>query len=182
MALVTTNPIVNGLSGMLGKTIVFKSLRGKTIVASRPRPAKTQSEQQQQNRNKFRQAATWAKTILRDPQQKSYYQQQAKKLKLPNAYTAAITDYMRKPQLKEISRRDDTVCYVVRKKDFALKSGALQLSSTEETTLHANGHGAFVFALGEQEQQHRWHVTVVDHAGLRYVLLPVARCGDCHEV
>jgi hypothetical protein len=106
MAIVTTNPIVNGLSGMLGQTLVFKILRGKTIVASRPRPAKTQSEQQRQNRSKFRQAATWAKTMLHDPQQKTYYQQQAKKLKLPNAYTAAITDYMRKPQLKEISRRD----------------------------------------------------------------------------
>lgn len=178
MALVTTNPIVNGLSGMLGKTIVFKSLRGKTIVASRPRPAKTQSEQQHQNRNKSRQAAYWAKTILRDPQQKSYYQYRAKKLKLPNAYTAAITDYMRKPQLKEISRRDDTVCYVVRKKDFDLRSGALQLSSTEETTLHVNEHGAFVFSLGEQGQQHRWQVTVVDHAGLQYVLIPASRCGD----
>lgn len=170
MALVTTNPIVNGLSGMLGKTIVFKSLRGKTIVASRPRPAKTQSEQQQQNRNKFRQAAYWAKTILRDPQQKSYYQHRAKKLKLPNAYTAAITDYMRKPQLKEISRHNHTICYVVRKKDFALKGGALLLSPDHETVLIANKPGQLIFSLNEQVLHNLRQVTVFDSAGIRHVL------------
>lgn len=87
-----------------------------------------------------------------------------------NAYTAAITDYMRKPQLKEISRRDDTVCYVVRKKDFALKSGALLLSPDYETVLIANKPGQLIFSLNEQVLNSLWQVTVFDSAGIRHVL------------
>ena len=81
---------------MLGGTLVFKILRGKTIVTSRPRSPKTESEQQRKNRAKFKQGSIWAKTILLDEQKKAYYKQQAKKLGLPNAYTAALADYMRK--------------------------------------------------------------------------------------
>jgi hypothetical protein len=172
MAIVTNNFLVNGFSGMLGQTLVFKNLRGKTIVASRPRPAKTQSEQQRQNRSKFRQAATWAKTVLRDPQKKAYYTQKAKKLHLPNAYTAAITDYMRKPQLKAISRREQTITYVVRKKDFALPSGELRLSTVHETTLIPNKLGELSFSLNEQVLPGGWHITVLDSAGIRHVLTP----------
>jgi hypothetical protein len=171
MAIVTNNPLVNGLSGMLGQTLVFKNLRGKTIVAGRPRPAKTQSEQQRQNRSKFRQAAAWAKTVLRDPQKEAYYQQKARKLHLPNAYTAAITDYMRRPQLKAISRREQTSTYVVRKKDFALQSGVLRVSPTEETTLSVNQQGELVFTLCEEGLQQGWQVILVDHAGIRYDLI-----------
>ncbi len=80
MAKVTSNLLVSGLSGMLGGTLVFKILRGKTIVASRPRPPKVESEQQRQNRNKFKDGALWAKTILLDAQTKAYYTEQAKKL------------------------------------------------------------------------------------------------------
>jgi hypothetical protein len=125
MAIVTANPLVNGLSGMIGRSLVFKNVHGRTIVASSPRLAKTQSEQQRQNRGKFKQASAWAKTVLLDPQKKAYYQQKAKKLKLPNAYTAAIANYMRKPQLKEIGRRDHMITYIVRKKGFELKSGEI---------------------------------------------------------
>jgi hypothetical protein len=172
MAIVTNNPLVNGLSGMLGQTLVFKNLRGQTVVASRPRPAKTQSEQQRQNRSKFRQAATWAKTVLLDPQKKAYYQQKARKLQLPNAYTAAITDYMRKPQLKAIGRRAQTITYVVRKKDFALQSGVLQLSSSDEAQLTPNKLGELSFSLNEQVLPGGWQVTVLDSAAIRHVLAP----------
>ncbi|MFM9836692.1 MAG: hypothetical protein ACKVOQ_00430, partial [Cyclobacteriaceae bacterium] len=92
--------------GMLGQTLVFKNLCGRTIVASRPRPPKTQSEKQRQSRTKFRQASSWAKNVLLDQQKKTYYLQKAKKLKLPNAYTAAIADYMCRPSLKEIGKHD----------------------------------------------------------------------------
>jgi hypothetical protein len=122
MATVQVNPIINGLSGMLGRTIVFKNLRGKTIVTSCPRPPKKQSEQQRINRSKFRQATYYARTAMLDEAKKAYYQKKAKKLKLPNAYTAAITDYMRSPQLKEIKRTDKEVTYLVRKKDYDVKN------------------------------------------------------------
>ncbi|MEO7990940.1 MAG: hypothetical protein ABI663_15435 [Chryseolinea sp.] len=121
MAIVRSNPIVEGLSGRLGKSLVFKMLRGKIILASRPSPTKTQSEQQRANRNKFRDASIWAKSVLSDPLKKEYYQLKAKKLKLPNAYTAAIADYMRTPQVREMERRSGKVEYKISKKDFHVK-------------------------------------------------------------
>lgn len=92
-----TNLLIQGLSGMLGKTLVFKTIRGKTYVSSAPRkPDKRKETVAQRNtRTTFQQATTWAKTTLLNPAQKEYYHQQAKALGLPNAYTAAITEYMR---------------------------------------------------------------------------------------
>jgi len=95
MAIVATNPLLNGLSGRLGKNMVFKMLRGKTIVASRPLAPTRQSEQQRANRNKFKQASEWAKAELIHPGKKEYYEDIGRKLRLPNAYTAAIKVYMR---------------------------------------------------------------------------------------
>jgi hypothetical protein len=126
MAIVSTNPLVNGLSGMLGRTLVFKTLYGKTIVASRPRPPKTQSESQKANRNKFRDASRWARAELYNPARKAYYQKKARQLNLPNAYTAAITDYMRKPVVTKVTTKTDNPTYTVRKKDFALKQVTAQ--------------------------------------------------------
>jgi hypothetical protein len=36
MAIVKNNPILKGLSGMIGKAIVFRQYNGKTIVQSAP--------------------------------------------------------------------------------------------------------------------------------------------------
>src|SRR5258708_3859799 len=128
MAILTTNPVVNSFSGMLGKSLVFKNLRGKTILSSKPRPPKTQSVQQRANRSKFRAASRWAKiALLSDPEKKAYYQKKAKKLKLPNAYTAAIADYMRSAKVQETSKREGTVTYRVYKKDFGLRKVAVSI-------------------------------------------------------
>lgn len=183
MAIVTTNPLVSGLSGMLGRSLVFKNLGGKTIVASRPRPAKTESEQQRKNRSKFRLASAWAKTALLDPQKKSYYQQKAKKLKLPNAYTAAIADYMRKPQLKEICRCDHQMTYVVYKKDFELQSGELRLlpdnGTGNEIKLMPNRWGELVFTLNDKLLSDGWHLNAQGKAGSQTIIRIPATILHC---
>ena len=126
MAVVNTNPLVNGLSGMLGNTRVFKNYYGKTIVASRPRKPKTQSESQKANRSKFRDASRWARAELYYPARKAYYQQKAKQLNLPNAYTAAITDFMRQARVSAVKEKAEKTTYAVYKKDFALKQVTAQ--------------------------------------------------------
>jgi hypothetical protein len=95
MAIIQTNPLVSGLRGMVGGTIVFKTLRGKTIMANRPRKPSRESKAQRTNRNKFKDATYFAKSMMKNPEKKAYYWRQAKKLGLPNAYTAAIRAYMR---------------------------------------------------------------------------------------
>jgi hypothetical protein len=126
MAIVSSNPIINGLSGMLGRTVVFKTLRGKTIMANRPCSPKTQSAEQKANRSKFKDASAYAKAAMLDPAKKEYYWKKAKKMKLPNAYTAAITDYMRKPTVTVIHKnKNGGVTAVIDKKDFQLKKATL---------------------------------------------------------
>ena len=122
MASVAYNDIIDGLSGKFGNA-VFRTMRGKTFISPAPkkRTTKKQSEAQRSTRVTFRQAAEWAhRTLKEDPEMKAYYQQRAKALNLPNAYTAAVTDYMRKPKIKKTTHAD-TITYTVTKKGFAVK-------------------------------------------------------------
>jgi hypothetical protein len=120
MAIVKNNAIIEGISGMVGKSIVFKQVRGKTIMCNRPPKPSTESDQQKENRDRFRKASQWAKTVLQDPEQKAYYQKKAHKLKLPNAYTAAIADYMRSAKVKQVNQYADRTTFFIQKKDFDL--------------------------------------------------------------
>jgi hypothetical protein len=130
MATLRSNPLINGFSGMLGNAIVFRNLRGKTVVAQRPAPPKKQSEQQKANRTKFKEATEWARQVLTDPQRKEYYQKKAKKLNLPNAYTAAITDYMRSPVMDKFEHHGITTISI-RKKGFSLKKVEVKCANSE---------------------------------------------------
>ncbi len=175
MATVATNPIMNGLSGMLGKTIVFKNWRNKTIVASYSAPSKKQSEAQRANRSKFREAANWAHAVLNDPERKAYYQKKARKLGLPNAYTAAITDYMRKPQISNIIKREGATSCFVYKKDFAVKSAEVNITAPDGTTasrtVQALASGECWIQLNDIELNLKIKVFVVDAAGRRLEVL-----------
>jgi hypothetical protein len=126
MAIVQNNLVTKGFSGSFG-SIVFKQLRGKTIIASKPDKVLKQSKLQRENRTRFKAASAWAKAQMLDADKKAYYLQKAKKLKLPNAYTAAVSDYMRKGEIKDIDTRQykgnagDGIKLKIRKKDFAVR-------------------------------------------------------------
>ncbi|MBT1706225.1 hypothetical protein, partial [Chryseosolibacter indicus] len=102
MAYVKENDLTEGLSGKFGPKFVFKQLRGKTIVARRSKPVTKESALQRDNRERFKKASAFAKSMMLIAEKKAFYWRRAKKLKLPNAYTAAIADYMRKPKLEEV--------------------------------------------------------------------------------
>ena len=133
MATIGTNALVRGFSGLFGNALVFKTVRGRTFVsapASKPDKRK-ESAAQQNTRSTFRNAAFWAQTILEDPEKKAYYQQRAKELKVPNAYTAAITDYMRKPKVAT-RQQGDTVMHAVHKAGFSIRD--VQVTTTDGST------------------------------------------------
>jgi hypothetical protein len=69
---------------------------------------------------------------LRDLEKKVYYQQRAKALKLPNAYTAAVTDYMRKPKVEKM-QQGNTLHYKIAKNGFALKHVTATVDETNAT-------------------------------------------------
>lgn len=134
MATVASNELLKGLSGKFGDVLLFKTLRGKTFVSAPARKPdkRKETEAQRNTRSTFRQATQWAQTILHDPEKKAYYQQRAKALKLPNAYTAAITDYMRKPKVTK-SIEGKTVHYMVQKPGFALPDVQVSVNRNDAT-------------------------------------------------
>jgi hypothetical protein len=150
MAIVKNNHVVKGLSGQYGD-MIFRQFRGKTFVTPKPSimPAK-QSEKQRDNRAKFKLATEFAKKMMSQTDSKAYYARKAKKLKLPNAYTAAITDYMRKPQISEVDasryngRLGDRIKITASKKNFKLASVNVIIASEDNRVLEqgpAQWHG-----------------------------------------
>jgi hypothetical protein len=127
MARSINNILTKGLSGMVGKQLVFRTWNGKTFLSVAPKKPKKQSPLQKENRSKFKLATMFAKTMMKDPAKKAEYKDIAKKLKLPNAYTAAITEYMRKPEIKVLDtttytgKADEEVKIRVRKKSFEVQ-------------------------------------------------------------
>jgi hypothetical protein len=102
MAISRNNPLTRGASGSVGGTMVFRSWNGRTYISAKPQKPKKQSAVQKENRLKFKMATLYAKSMMKDPGKKEEYKRIAKKMKLPNAYTAAITEYMRKPEIREV--------------------------------------------------------------------------------
>lgn len=101
MAHVKNNNLTKGLSGKFGD-IMFRQIGMKTYAFPTPQRPKKESEKQRSNRNKFKEATQFAHAAMENEEKKAHYKKLAKKLKLPNAYTAAITDYMRKPEIDSV--------------------------------------------------------------------------------
>jgi hypothetical protein len=172
MAIVRMNAITKGISGSIGN-IVFRQYYGNTVIAGKSQIRKKQSEQQRENRNRFKAATYWAKAQMLDPEKKAYYWRKAKKLKLPNAYTAAISDYMRKGEIKEIDARQykgkagDVIRLKISKKDFAIHKVDVSLWSADGTLIET--------AIAVKKDQHLFHYKVKEafdqgHVTIRVVL------------
>jgi hypothetical protein len=127
MAISKNNPLTKGASGMIGKTIVFRSWNGKTYMYNRPSKPKKQSLQQKENRTKFSRAVAFAKKMMADESKKAEYKEIARKQKLPNAYTAAVTEYMRKPEIGDVDtsqytgKANEEITFTAKKKGFELQ-------------------------------------------------------------
>ena len=94
MAIVIKNFLTRGLSGTLGKTLVFKRIRGRTVVSCYPdRSRVVLSERQVAANQKFKEAVAFARQITADPEKKAAFARNIKKGK--SVYHAAIRVYMK---------------------------------------------------------------------------------------
>ena len=125
MARLAKNSIAYGLRGTIGE-LVFKTYNGETYLSGKPTfPKKRKlSALQEANCNKFKEAQAYAGQAMRSPEKKAYYLKKAKELKLSNARTAAVTEYMRRPKVEKVDTRKftgtagDRIAVIARKKDF----------------------------------------------------------------
>ena len=94
MAKLSDDSIFKGLSGTIGKQLVFKQYGDKTVVAAYPDMSKVKpSMLQTHNRGIFKEAVAYAKAILCDPERKQAYAQKVAKGK--SIYRFAIKEYLR---------------------------------------------------------------------------------------
>jgi hypothetical protein len=177
MAVIQINSVAKGLSGSLGR-LVFRQLRGKTILAGKPDKVTKQSALQRENRVRFKLASAWAKGQMLDADKKAYYWRKAKKLKLPNAYTAAVSDYMRKGEIKEIDTRQykgnagDVIRLKIRKKDFGVNKVEVTLYDAEGAVIESGmatkkDQDVFLYSVTEtviEKMVVRINVLVCDHS------------------
>jgi hypothetical protein len=95
------NALFHGISGKL-VSIVFRQKKGKTIVACAPRKRAVKTKKQEEHQRQFKLATTFAKTVMAEPVLLECYKGFAKKLKCPSAYSAAVKDFLKKPEIKNI--------------------------------------------------------------------------------
>jgi hypothetical protein len=129
MATVITSDLIESISGRMGD-LIFRTYNGRTVVSSRPViPAsrrKKQSELQAYRRSRFREASIFSKKMMLDPIKKEYYRRKAKEMRLTNAYTAALTHYLRTAKITEVeckaTSEGDVIKFHACRKDFRITS------------------------------------------------------------
>jgi hypothetical protein len=92
MARVRDNYVVQGLSGKIGKHLVFKTNKSGLTYTSRPpdRRNVVSTKAQKKLRNNFAKAVAYAKSVLKDPVKAEQYQSRKNK----SLYITAMKDYL----------------------------------------------------------------------------------------
>jgi len=102
MSIFKDNIITAGLSGMLGKQIVFRQWKGATIIAKAPVTNRSliKSEAYERSKQRFREANEYAKKVMNDPVLKQMYKSKCKVRQ--NAYNKAVQDFLTTQDIREI--------------------------------------------------------------------------------
>lgn len=103
MAIVKDNPALRGLRGMIGKSLVFRQVRGKTVVQTAPVRIAPYNEAQKKQQGRFKEAIAYARSQMKHPKLKARYTAQAKaKGGTTNSFNMAIVEYFRMLKLKAL--------------------------------------------------------------------------------
>lgn len=104
MAQLKNNLFLQGARGMLGKQLVYKTVGDKLIVSTRPVRSTEISVAQKQQNTRFRYAAFYAKKAISDEVLGPIYENATQRLtKFNSAYQLALTDYLKLPEIGDIS-------------------------------------------------------------------------------
>lgn len=94
MARIINNDLLTGLSGAIGKQIVFRVRNGKTFASKYPDMSEVKpSAKQRKEKARFAKAVSFAQSIISNPAKKAVY----KVRKGQSVYHAAISDYLKQP-------------------------------------------------------------------------------------
>jgi hypothetical protein len=107
MAKVERNALLQGISGALGRSIVFRQMRdGSTIISSKPDFSNRKfSKGQLIHQSRFQQAVAYAREAART---NSIYAQLSKGTP-KTAYNVALSDWFNPPVIRNIKRQDGII-------------------------------------------------------------------------
>jgi len=107
MAKLINNPLMQGASGIIGKTLIFRQMKnGTTVIAMRPKPrTKPITPAEAATHQRFKEAAHKAKKRAQDPILRAQYLAKAKPGQ--SAYLVALTEYLNTPKTLENPNIDD---------------------------------------------------------------------------
>lgn len=100
MTKTTLNPTIEEYRGSIGR-LVFKKVRGRTVVSKKPVVTAEPSQAQLNQRMRFKEAAAFGKFAQDDPMHRAFYQPIARAREV-TVYTVAVQDYLRKPVIKPL--------------------------------------------------------------------------------
>ena len=142
MGSVKDNLLTKGFSGRIGDEIVFRQVGKRTLVAKRPRRSTLLTPGQEAQRELFRKAVTFAKTMMLNPEVKADYEVRARLAGLASAYSAAVTDYLKVPQLSSIDSdyyqgAVGDVIWVIALDDFKLQRVTVAIERADGSVLES---------------------------------------------
>ena len=182
MARVKRNIVTQGLSGMLGNSLVFRQRGDQTIVSAAPIRDREPSPSQTAARTRFLQGVQYAKGQLQYPASRSAYQAVVND-RVTSAYIAAMRDFLQVPEVQAVdaSGYDGSIGSQLRITAFDDFEAAAVSVRIERAT------GTFVEA-GNAVQQtngNEWLYTATSTngtpAGSRIIVTAVDRPGNTRE-
>ncbi len=100
------NLILKGASGQIGKQVVVRNRQGRVILSSYPIASKSKTDKQIAQREKFKDAVAYAKTVLAQADILKYYDAVAKSLNNGTSpFNIAVKDYL-KPTVGYVDKGD----------------------------------------------------------------------------
>jgi hypothetical protein len=166
----SNNPILQKHSGMLGN-LVIRQVNGRTIISTRPKKRDVPTDHQLKTKARFMLAVDFAKRQMADAGIKAQYQKAAVR-NIPNAYTAALKDFLNKPTVTLVDVKDYTgaigsVIHVKAQDDFEVVSVRVDIYDAANALLES-GYAA------PNEKRNGWSYAVgklnVPTAGSRIVV------------
>jgi hypothetical protein len=152
MAKVKRNMIVRGISGIVGKDLVFRQMKdGSTIVSARPDFSnRIFSKEQLTHQSRFQQAAAYARTAAKA---NPVYAELAKGT-TKTAYNIALSDWFHPPAIHEVRREKD--CVRVRATDDMRVARVVVMVVDERGKIVEKGEGTRCQVSGARSQDDWW--------------------------
>jgi len=163
MTKVKNNLITTGLSGKLGKQVVFRQWGSETFLAKAPVRSQNSidSELRIKNKLRFKEASAFAKKAMNDPELKQAYKKKCKAR--VTAYARAVQDFFNVPSIGEIdlsnySGETNSFIRVYTTDDFRVNQVKVRIENQQSEAVEAG--------FAEQEGNTDWWRYIVTEPNL----------------